>query len=237
MDEIEIIEIVEVEVYASKGEPLPRAHKYVIRLDGKKFTLHKHEVTGQEILALDGLTPAKYKLYEHRHREQPRLVAPDEVVNLHAHHIERFTTMPKDTTEGSSAPMARLDFLLPERDRTYLDNRDIDWECIREDNSQWLILHNWATPNGYNEARVDIALLIPPSYPDGPLDMFWAHPHLNRRDGKAIGALSVQPVAGRLWQRWSRHRTPQNPWRPGSDDIASHLGLLTDWLSREFETR
>ncbi len=68
MDEIEIIEIVEVEVYASKGELLPRAHKYVIRLDGKKFTLHKHEVTGQEILALDGLAPAKYKLYEHRHR-------------------------------------------------------------------------------------------------------------------------------------------------------------------------
>jgi hypothetical protein len=76
MEEIEILEIVEVELYASKGEPLPRAHKYVVRLDGKKFTLHKHQVTGAEILALDGMTPAKFKLYEHRHREQPRLGSP-----------------------------------------------------------------------------------------------------------------------------------------------------------------
>jgi len=96
----EILEIVEIEIFAIEEKPLPRAKKYIIRVDKEKVIVHNSEITGTEILALVKKTPAQFKLYEHRRHHQPKLIGPDEVVHLHAHHIERFTTMPKDTTEG-----------------------------------------------------------------------------------------------------------------------------------------
>jgi hypothetical protein len=55
-----------------------------------------------------------------------------------------------------------------------------------------------------------------------------------RADGVPIKALAQQQIDGTGWQRWSRHRTPQNPWRPGVDSVATHLVLVDQWLLREF---
>jgi hypothetical protein len=63
--------------------------------------------------------------------------------------------------------------------------------------------------------------------------MVWFEPALVLTSGRAIGALSSHTIDGTTWQRWSRHRTAQNPWRPGVDDVSTHLGLVDDWLSRE----
>ncbi len=55
------------------------------------------------------------------------------------------------------------------------------------------------------------------------------------KDGKAIGATgNCQLIDGRQFQRWSRHRTPGNPWRSGVDDIEAHIILVKHWLEREF---
>jgi hypothetical protein len=98
-------------------------------------------------------------------------------------------------------------------------------------------VRKWSVPDGYNVSHVDLALLIPANYADSQIDMVYFNPHLARRDGRSINALSTQVIAGELWQRWSRHRTPQHPWRPGVDDVASHLGLVDEWLRREFVVR
>ena len=58
-------------------------------------------------------------------------IQPDEVVHLHAHHIERFTTMPKDTTEGLGSVSLSQAFELPEADRRYLDRLGLTWDCIK----------------------------------------------------------------------------------------------------------
>ena len=42
-------------------------------------------------------------------------------------------------------------------------------------------------------------------------------------------------VDGKDFQQWSRHRTTESPWRPGEDDLSSHLVLVDDWLEREFK--
>ena len=76
--------------------------------------------------------------------------------------------------------------------------------------------------------------MIPDNYSDSQIDMVYFNPHLARADGRAIGALATQTIAGVSWQRWSRHRTGANPWRPGVDDVASHLALVDEWLRREF---
>jgi hypothetical protein len=233
----EILEVVEIEIFAIEERPLPRAKRYIIRVDKEKVTVHHPEITGAEILALVNKTPEKSKLYEHRRHHQPKLIRPDEVVHLHAHHIERFTTMPKDTTEGLGSVALSQAFALPEADQRYLDNLGLPWECLKDVNTQWLIIHDWQAPEGYNHREVDVALLIPPLYPDSQIDMVYFSPHLARTDGKPVGTLTNCPIQQKIWQRWSRHRTPQNPWRPGVDDVASHLTLVDDWLRREFEKR
>ena len=233
----EILEIVEIEVFAIEEKPLPRAKHYIIRVDKEKVTIHHPEITGTEILALVNKTPEKFKVYEHRRHHQPKLISPDEVVHLHDHHIERFTTMPKDTTEGLGSVALSQAFALPEADQNYLDRLDLTWESIKDGNTQWVILCGWQPPAGYNHSKVDLALLIPPLYPDAQIDMVYFSPYLLRTDGRIIRQLSDCTIQQQRWQRWSRHRTPQNPWRPGIDDISSHLALVDDWLRREFENR
>jgi len=80
----EILEVVEVEIFAIEEKPLPRARHYVIRVDKEKVTVDRPEITGAEILEKVNKTPAQFKLYEHRRHHQPRLIQPDEVVRLHA---------------------------------------------------------------------------------------------------------------------------------------------------------
>jgi hypothetical protein len=143
--------------------------------------------------------------------------------------------MPKDTTEGLGSAALSQAFALPEADQRYLDNLGLPWECIKDGSTQWLIIRGWQVPDGYNHRQVDMALLIPPLYSDAQIDMVYFDPPLSRTDGRLIRQLTNCPIQQKNWQRWSRHRTQQNPWRPGVDDLASHLALVDDWLRREFE--
>ena len=233
----EILEVVEIEIFAIEEKPLPRARHYVIRVDKEKVTVDRPEITGAEILEKVKKTPAQFKLYEHRRHHQPRLIQPDEVVRLHAHHIERFTTMPKDTTEGLGSVSLSQTFELPEAECRYLDRLGLTWECIREGGASLAHCPRVANTRGYNHRQVDLALMIPPLYPDAQIDMVYFKPFLARTDGRAIQNLTECVIQRERWQRWSRHRTQQNPWRCGVDDVASHLALVDEWLRREFERR
>lgn len=130
----------------------------------------------------------------------------------------------------------RRHFALPEADETILTARGLPWETV-SGGGQWLLVRGFPLPPGYNVAQADVAIFISAGYPDAPLDMAYFSPHLARADGKPIGAIASMMIDGQCWQRWSRHRTAQNPWRPGIDDLSTHLGLVEHWLVREFELR
>lgn len=230
----ELIEEIEIEVFVREGKEIPHARRYRIRVDRHQYVVHSHTITGREILALAGKTPETYKLYQHKKGHQPEQIAPEHVVDLRADRVERFTTMPKDTTEGLAPSTLRREFQLPAEDVRYLDSLGLSWETVNDGGNQWLLIHRWRLSPGYVQAEASLGLLIPPSYSDGQIDMVYFKPDLARADGRPIGALSVQPICGENWQRWSRHRTAQNPWRPGEDDIASHLCLVDEWLRRDF---
>jgi hypothetical protein len=235
---IEVIEIVELEEHAKRhGTHAPHAKHYAFRVDKTRIVVDTPTITGAEILAKVGKTPDKFKLYQHKRGHQPILIGPDQVVSLREPGVERFTTMPKDTTEGLEAPCLRMDFRLPAADEEYLNGLAMSWETIRDGQNQWLIIHAWKLPNSYNASIVDLALLIPSNYSDSQIDMVYFKPALARSDGRGINALSQIVIAGQTWQQWSRHRTGLNPWRPGVDDVASHLGLVDEWLRREFGPR
>jgi len=130
----------------------------------------------------------------------------------------------------------RKQFVLPEEDVAYLDSLGLNWETLKESNLEWLILYGYTVPNGYNFPQVDVAITIPSGYPIAPLDMAYFSPGLNRVDGKTINAAShLQSLDGKSWQRWSRHRTAENPWQPGEDSIITHFISINHWLEREFK--
>ena len=127
----------------------------------------------------------------------------------------------------------RREFRLPEADEAHLNARGLPWETVVVGGSRWLLVHDYLITTGYNHATASVALLIPPGYADTPIDMVYFFPHLALASGRGINALSPHTLDGKVWQRWSRHRTPANPWRPGIDDVSTHLMLVDDWLARE----
>lgn len=130
--------------------------------------------------------------------------------------------------------MRRQFDLFPE-DEQMLNDYGLPWETV-VDGSHWVLIHDFPTHEGYNHKTVTAAIRLETGYPNTPLDMVYFHPALARIDGRAIGATqAVQQIVGITYQRWSRHRTAQNPWKPTIDSLGTHIVLIEDWLQREFE--
>lgn len=127
----------------------------------------------------------------------------------------------------------RRQFHLPEEDTEFLEAGSLPWETVVEGNSKRVVLHNFPVPPGYNQQAVDLNVMIEATYPDTQIDMVYFYPHLARTDGRAIGSIATNNFDGKIWQRWSRHRTPQHPWRSGVDNLSTHMALVSEWLSKE----
>jgi Prokaryotic E2 family E len=120
-------------------------------------------------------------------------------------------------------------------DRQFLDEYGLSWETI-VDGSQWVLIHDFPLPRGYNHATATAAIRMETGYPKTELNMVYFFPALARADGKTIAATEAQQqLDGKAYQRWSRHRTSANPWKIGHDHIGTHVILIEDWLDREFE--
>jgi hypothetical protein len=126
----------------------------------------------------------------------------------------------------------RRDFKLPSSDEDYLEGVGLPWETVKEGTQQWLLVHNWKVIAGYSSDTVTIALAIDVNYADTQIDSFNVYPILKRNDGGPIKNIGEPNIDSKKFQFWSRHRSPMNPWRPGVDDIASHLSLVQEWLRR-----
>ena len=127
----------------------------------------------------------------------------------------------------------RRSFQLPKEDEECLTDGGFRWEAVIEGGVKWLIIPEYDIPAGYNHAVADLALRIPPLYPDEQIDMVYFHPSLALVSGKTIKALTPHTLDGKPYQQWSRHRTSANPSRPGLDNICSHLMQVDTWLRRE----
>lgn len=128
----------------------------------------------------------------------------------------------------------RRQFRLPAEDEVSLDGLKQPWETAIVTNQRWLLVYDEKIPVGYNVATTNVAILIAPGYPLGPLDMAYFCPHLIRASGAAPqrseGRVNID---NRSWQGWSRHRTAANPWTPGEDNLESHYFYVRAWLIDE----
>lgn len=112
---------------------------------------------------------------------------------------------------------------LPEEDRRYLAEKNIQYEETDSDGQRGVILHGFSLPNGrFDAAAVKLLILIPPGYSDVPPDMFYTDPWLRLVKSNTYPRAADVSVTfkGVSWQRWSRHN---NEWRAGVDGIWTML--------------
>jgi Prokaryotic E2 family E len=126
----------------------------------------------------------------------------------------------------------RRQFQLAEDDELCLSARSPNWEAIVEKDVKWVIVPDFVIPEGYNHRAASAAMRISPSYPDDQIDMVYFHPALALMSGRAIRKLTSFPLDGKQYQQWSRHRRA-GEWRPGIDNICTHMLQVDDWLRKE----
>ena len=95
-------EELDIESFAKEHPDLekPTADVYIIRIDRELKRVHEPELPGIRILALVGKTPDTHKLFQKFRDGETKVVDPEEVVSFRRPGVERFQTIPKDTTEG-----------------------------------------------------------------------------------------------------------------------------------------
>lgn len=240
-------EPVDIESCSARGHHPPRARKYRIRIDKKRYVIDNDRITGRKLLQLaDKIPYTRFRLDQKLGSGEIKRIGYDDVVSVCAPGVERFMTIPLDQTDGAANPATspattelRRYFDLPRGDGDYLNALGLPWETFKEPVQNgirlWLLVHGWQVTKGYNRNKVTVAIMIPSSYPTAQLDMVYFLPALSRTDNYLIANTSEESIEGQKFQRWSRHRTSQNPWRPGLDGIATHLSMVECWLEREFQ--
>jgi hypothetical protein len=227
------VEIADLEALAKSDRKPPKAKKYRIRIDKEYFTVENSGMTGKDLLILAGKQPECYDIFQIlRKNPKPQKIGLDQYVDFSCDPaIERFVTLPKEQKDGRGS---RKNFSLPVDDAEFLDNKGLQWEALVENRLNWLIIYNYSIIPGYNTQTVEVALQISPNYPATEIDMVYFYPHLIKSSGRPIYALSQQQIDGKNFQRWSRHRKPGD-WRPGLDNLSTHLLLVDNWLEKELK--
>jgi hypothetical protein len=232
----EIIEVIEVEVEFEDLEECGRhgrkprcAKSYRIVVDREPFTVHRHTMTGAEILALVGKTPAGWSLSEKLPGGRRERIQPEQVVVFHHHAVERFETSPNKVKNGEGALAAPL----TADDRAFLDGRGYNWSAIQDGTAWVVVIKGYRLPDGLSPQVVDLMVRIPVHYPVSALDMVNMYPPVGRRDGRVLTNLSLFPFQGARWQQWSRHRLDTNPWNPEVDCVATHFAVIEDALAKD----
>lgn len=214
------------------GKDAGKICKWIYMVDSERFESDTSVLTGRQILERANRVPVEKFLLVLSGHGRPREIGLDETVDLSPNGVERLRALPRECREGLQG---RRDFQLPPFDLAFLDDLGLPWSTVTENGVMRLVVFGFPVPRGYNCERVDLYLRIDPSYPDTQLDMVYVFPHLALASGRAIRALSHESFGGRDWQRWSRHRTDSSKWRPGIDNVESHLALVADWFGKEVD--
>ncbi len=204
--------------------------EFFIEVDDKNITFTQRYATGKEIMSAAHVDPESHDLWQKMVGGGKKLIGPNDQVDLLEDGIEHFITVPKKRTDGREAGHMPP---LTDKDRGFLTKLPYEWEVEQWQGNLLLKIKKWPIPPGYNHSFVDIAIVVPITYPSAQLDMFYVLPGLFRIDGKSIPNLADENFNGTTWQRWSRHRLNPNDWRMGIDCVETHLCLMDSCLIAE----
>ena len=222
---------VDIEKHCGGGEAPPPARRWIFRVDDKRYVSNKPKLTGREILVMAGKNPAATMLNQKiKKRFEP--IGLEQIVDLTLAGVERFTTLPNEQSEGRAA--TRRQVALPEEDTDALDASGVLWETVLDGGNRWVLVHGIPLPDIFLAKPTVVAIQIPSGYPPAALDMAYFHPPVQRVDGLPIPCTEATiQIEGTSWQRWSRHYTGTNPWKPAEYNVFTHYLLTQTWLERE----
>lgn len=121
--------------------------------------------------------------------------------------------------------------LLPDRDRDYLDSKEMTYLLHPHAGAVHLTFPDFDLPDLYNVGQAGLRIILPVGYDNSHPDMFWTRPNILLRSGGFPQAADhMEELFDGTWQRWSRHL--QGAWRPGVDGIRSYLGAIRRELAR-----
>jgi len=205
---------------------------YKFKVDKEKFESDEKCITGLEILQKAGVDDvSKFGLYQKlKGKPMERIEDLTAAIDLSKKGIERFVTLPLEQQEGEAPQRVSC---LPDYDEDFLNSLGLGWEVKADGGVHWLVIHHYPIPDGYNVATSTLSLRLERSYPDTQIDMVYFANSLALTNNCQIGQLASARHLGQVWQRWSRHRTTQNPWRVGIDCVETHIAQVQHWLERE----
>lgn len=217
------------------AKPDDRELTWKLNVQGVVLTLHEPNIVVRTAIKEAGFDPTKNWIIVLRVRDQPkREVSLDDVIDLRMPGIEKLRLTPKEVNNGEVAVQARRHFALLDVDERFLNGLGLWWETVIDGGRRWLLIHDYPVPNGYTTSRTLLALEIPPTYPGAQIDMFYTHPPLALKTGRAIERTQVSAsIQGQPFNGWSRHRGELSKWNPATDNVSTHLALVESALAKE----
>lgn len=93
-----------------------------------------------------------------------------------------------------------------------------------------LEIPNFPLPPGWSKTTTTVLFRLPPAYPEGRPDCFWADVDLRLSNNDMPSNSNVQPEQqlSRPWLWFSWH---VDRWAPGKDDLVKYVGVI----ARRFE--
>ncbi|TWI64378.1 multiubiquitin [Pseudoduganella lurida] len=236
--EIYLADDTELDLTAPGVEALvTHAPSFKLNVQGVLLSINAPTVVVRNALQLAGIsTDQGWHIFLIVQDQDKREVQLDDVIDLTTPGIEKLRLTPKDVDNGEASPSAVRQFRLLPSDETYLDSNHPEWMAIVENGRQWLLLPTYDMPTGYLTSATSLAVEVPQTYPMTQLDMFYVNPPATLASGATIPATEMmETIQGLPYQRWSRHRGGRSQWRPGIDNVISHLALVEAALLKEIQ--
>ncbi|TBY54415.1 hypothetical protein E0H59_13005 [Rhizobium leguminosarum bv. viciae] len=205
-----------------------------LNVQGKKITSLTHVISVVDALTRTGFDPDAWIIILKVAGQPKRQLSVGDDIDLRTPGIEKVRLTAKDVNNGAARPAPLRDFALLEPDESYLDDLGLQWEIRVSDGNRWLVIKDFPLPDAYTAGSTTLALLVPPTYPQAEIDMFYCYPPVVRSSGASIpNTEATQAIGGLNFQRWSRHRGAIVPWNPLRDNVVTHLALVESALVRE----
>ncbi|MGJ7557435.1 multiubiquitin domain-containing protein [Variovorax sp. RB3P1] len=216
---------------------ISRRATWKLNVQGELLTLHAPTIVVREALHQAGFNPDQgWHIYLKVEGQPKEPVELDTVIDLRRKGIEKLRLTPKDVINGEGPSMPLRAFPVLNVDEAFLNAKFPSWEAVLDGGRQWILLPDFTLPPGYSVQQVRLALEIQPTYPAVEIDMFYMFPAVTLNSGAQIPAADAMvAIRDQQFQRWSRHRSPAGPWKPGYDNVKTHLALVDNALLKEVQ--
>lgn len=214
-----------------------RVPAWKLNVQGVILTVNTPQILVRRALELAGVNSDHgWHIYLIVKDQDKREVELDFVIDLTTPGIEKLRLTPKDVDNGEAVSLVARQFRLLPTDEIYLNKNFPTWQAIVENGRQWLLLPEYILPRGYTLSTTGLAMEIPATYSMAQIDMFYFFPAVGLTTHHPIPATEAcENIQGNPYQRWSRHRSGRSIWRPGIDNVITHLALVESALLKEVQ--